>query len=180
MGSEFWRQPAKRLDREFRSMDAVRVERTSRYVAYRFPDGARIEVPTNVGPGNARTMLMRLQERYGVAARHTDGDPLGGTIVRDGIPTIDPDRVVMSRHATERFDQMNTQARLAAPEILHAIQYPETVRYSPANQSWMWVRGRIAVATSFDEDTGSTVIRTILWATAELWAQNPRPEQASA
>jgi hypothetical protein len=177
MGSKFFRHPAKMLDREFRAMGATRADRDSRAVTYRFPDGAYQSVPTNIGPANARGMLNELQYRYGPSQRRHEGDPLAGTMIRDDIPTVDTALIIMTKHATERFEQMSDQARLSTDEIRHCLQFPETVRYSPSHSSWMWVRGRIAVATTHAPDTGETIIRTVLWATEELWVNNPRPEK---
>lgn len=172
MGSEFFRQPAKRLDREFRSMGASRVESTSRNVVYRFPDGARVLVPTNIAPGNARAMLNDMQRRYGAP----DRDPLGHTERRHGAPDIDLNRLTASKHAMERFDLMRNQAGLTYQEMVMALRVPQRVLWSLVHERWLWVGDRIAVAAEVS-DRGEAVICTVLWTSRELWAQNPRPEQ---
>ncbi len=173
MGSEFWKQPAKRLDREFRSMGAARIQRTSAYVAYRFPDGARREVRTNIGPANARALLADIQAIYGGRAR----DPLGMTEKRHGAPDIDLTRLVASNHAQIRLTQMSHQAGLQMTEVLHALRIPNRVLWSEIHDSWLWVGERIAVAVSVDI-LGHATVRTILWTQQELWDANPRPEKA--
>lgn len=174
MGSEFFKQPAKRLDREFRAMGARRIDRTSAYVAYRFPDGARVEVPSNIGPSNARAFLSDMQRTYGGRAR----DPLGLTEKKHGAPVIDFDRLTASNHAQIRLAQMKKQAGLEFHEMLHALRIPERVLWSQLHDSWLWVGERIAVAASVDA-LGHATIRTILWTQQELWDANPRPEKAT-
>lgn len=173
MGSEYFKHPAKRLDREFRSMGAVRVERTSANVAYRFPDGARRLVPTNITAGKARLILQAMQDRYGF----TNIDPLGFTERRPGAPTIDLERLSTSEHARERFDLMRCQAGLTFQEILVALRAPARVLWATNHAAWLYVGDRIAVSADVDTE-GYACIRTVLWTSQELWDQNPRPEKA--
>ncbi len=156
-------------------MGATRESRTSDHVAYRFPDGARRLVPTNIAPGRARQMLAETQERYGTGRYRANTDPLRSAIEKPGAPVVDTARLALSRHARERFELMADQANLRALELRDAVQYPERVLWSPMHCSWLWVRGRIIVAVVIGDD-GAFVIRTLLWATEELWEQNPRPE----
>lgn len=172
MGSEFFKHPAKRLDREFRAMGATRVERTSANVSYRFPDGARRLVPTNITAGKARLILRSMQDRYGV----TNIDPLGFTERRPGAPVIDLERLSTSEHARERFDLMRRQAGLTFQEILIALRAPTRVLWATNHHAWLYVGDRIAVAATADT-TGHACIRTVLWTSQELWDQNPRPEK---
>lgn len=173
MGSAFWAQPAKRLDRELRDLGARRVEKTPDWVAYRMPDDARVTVPKNIGPGAARAMFARLQRAYdGCSA-----DPLRGATRRPGAPTIDLSRLVASKHAQIRFDLMRNQASLSYTEVLDALRIPERVLWSEPHDTWLWVRGRIAVAAGVDS-TGAATIVTLLWTTQELWDANPRPVHA--
>lgn len=174
MGSEFWKQPAKRLDREFRAMGATRVDRSSHAVSYRFSDGARREVPSNIGPANARSFLSDMQRIYGGHVR----DPLGMTERRPGIPDIDLTRLVASNHAQVRLTQMSHQAGLQMAEVLLALRIPHRVLWSSMHDSWLWVGERIAVAVSVDQ-TGFATVRTILWTQQEMWDANPRPEKAT-
>lgn len=175
MGSEYFKHPAKRLDREFRAMGAVRVQRTSATVAYRFPDGARREVPTNITAGKARLMLQSMQDRYGA----TNIDPLGFTERRPGAPVIDLERLSTSEHARERFDLMRRQAGLTFQEVLIALRAPARVLWATNHAAWLFVGDRIAVATHVDVE-GHACIRTVLWTSQELWDQNPRPEKVRA
>ena len=174
MGSEYWRRPTKRLEREFRGLGGAPQKRGSHGITYAFPDGAVHVIPPGVTPGKAREILQKVQARYGTKPDRTNADPLRSAVDRDGAPIIDVDRLSMSKHATARFELMTRQARLAAGEVADALRFPERVVWSPIHESWMWVRGRIIVAAIVDE-TEQTLIRTILWATEDLWEQNPRP-----
>lgn len=173
MGSEFWKQPAKRLDREFRGMGAVRSGRNAHAVRYRFPDGAQREVPSGIRPASARTLLGDMQRKYGTGRIR---DPLGGAVKRAGAPVIDLDKLVASGHAQIRFGQMEKQAGVVMSEVLHALRIPNRVLWSEPHGSWLWVGERIAVAASVG-DTGVATVRTILWTQQELWDANPRPEK---
>jgi hypothetical protein len=156
-------------------MGAVRIDRTALEVSCRFPDGARHNVPKNIRPGAAKVMLNRLRRMYD----RPWNDPLAGAEKRPGAPVIDLGRVVASKHAMERFDQMRRSGDLEYREVLVALKAPSKVLWHPGHDSWLWVGDRIAVAASITPN-GQAVIRTILWTTAELWADNPRPEKAQA
>lgn len=174
MGSDFYRQPTKTLEREFKALGGRPINRGGVGVHYSFPDGGVYLIPAGVGPGKARAILAGVQARYGTKDRRSVSDPLRSAVKRANPPTIDPQTVTMSRHATERLELMSSQTRLARSEVDDALVWPEQVMWSPLHESWMWVRGRVIVAAAINED-GSTVIRTILWATEDLWEQNPRP-----
>lgn len=176
MGSDFYRQPTKTLEREFKALGGRRMEKVGAGVRYRFPDGGVYLIPVGVGPGKARAILVGVQARYGTKDIRSSTDPLRSAVERANPPTIAPEALTMSRHATERFTLMASQVRLARAEVTDALLWPERVMWSPLHESWMWVRGRIIVAAAINED-GSTVIRTILWATEDLWEQNPRPSK---
>lgn len=169
MGSEFFRHPAKRLDKEFRRIGARRARQSSHAVLYTFADGAQRLVPRNIGPGTARLMLNEVQQLYKVGL-----SPLGRTEKRSGAPTIDFNNLCASAHALERFRLMQKQADLTHTEMMLAIRAPERVLWSPDHGSWLWVGDRIAVAITVT-DNGAAVIRTLLWTTRELWDSNPRP-----
>lgn len=171
MGSEYFKQPAKRLDREFRAMGARRGDRTPNANTYMFPDGAVLFVPRNVGPGGARAMLQRAREKYGSSPL----DPLSMAVHRPGAPTIDLNRMIATQHAMERFDLMRAQANLTYTELLEALRIPERVLWSERHGRWLWVRGRIAVVAGVHD--GNTTVVTILWTTQDLWDSNPRPKE---
>lgn len=170
MGSAFWAQPAKRLDRELRDMGARRAERNAISVAYRMPDGARIDVPKNIGPGAARVLLSRIQFEYG----HKRGVPLGDARKASRAPRIDLERLTASDHAKDRLRLMQRQGSVTFQEVLRALRLPERVLWSETHQSWLWVRDRLAVAV-WVAANGHATIGTIMWATADLWEANPRP-----
>lgn len=174
MGIDFTRQPTKTLEREFRLLGGRRLERSGHGVRYIFPDGGVFVIPAGVRPGNAKLILEGVQERYGTKDTRSRTDPLRSAVKRTGAPTIVVAHLAMSKHATDRFELMATQARLDRTEVHDALHYPEQVLWSPLHKSWLWVRGRIIVAVVPDEN-GMTIIRTILWATEDLWEQNPRP-----
>lgn len=180
MGSESWRQPAKRLDREFRAYGGTCMNRTpAGHAYYRFPDGAVHLIPPAVTAAKGRLILAAIRERYGRPDRRENGDPFRRSVERDGAPEIDVDRVTMSKHAGERFALMAKQAQLNPVEVSDALLFPERVLWSSANESWMWVRGRVVVAAVATDD-GRTLIKTLLWATEELWEQNPRTDEGPA
>ena len=179
MGSDFYRQPTKTLEREFRALGAKRHSKAGVGVRYIFPDGGIYLIPSGLGPGKARAILAGVQARYGTTDRRSRTDPLRSAVERPNPPTIVPEALTMSRHANERFELMSTQMRLVRAEVTDALLWPERVMWSPLHESWMWVRGRIIVAAAINDD-GSTVIRTILWATEDLWEQNPRPPKDDA
>lgn len=179
MGSDFFRQPTKRLEREFRALGGQRLGRAGIGTTYQFHDGGVFLIPEGVTPGKARSILAGVQARYGAKDVRSRTDPLRSAMKRDGAPPIDVAHLAMSKHATDRFELMASQARLQREEIAHALQFPEQVLWSPLHESWMWVRGRIIVAVACDEN-GMTIIRTILWATEDLWEQNPRPPKETS
>lgn len=78
-------------------------------------------------------------------------------------------------HFKERTRLMLGQG-LRRPEITDAILHPETVRINPATGRWIYCHGRIGVVVQPPEH-GVYVLITILWATDDLWEQNPRPER---
>lgn len=170
MGTQFWRQPAKRLDREFRAMGARRVEKTSVGVAYEFEDGSRRMVPANINAPRAREILSEAQRRYGARP----SDPLGDVTRRKGHPTVDLSKITATAHAQERLALMRDQDDLTYREILVALRAPSRVLWSDRHGSWLWVGDRVCVAASVTED-GTTIIRTLLWTSQELWEANPRP-----
>jgi len=174
MSSDFDRQPTKTLEREFKALGGRRLDSSRHGVRYRFPDGGVFVIPTGVRPGNAKLIHDTVQRRYGKTDRRSITDPLRSAVVRENPPTISPEALTMSRHANERFALMSSQVRLARAEVTDALLWPERIMWSPLHESWMWVRGRLIVAAAVNDD-GSTVIRTILWATEDLWEQNPRP-----
>jgi hypothetical protein len=178
MGSDFFRQPSKRLEREFRALGGERLERSGVGIRYVFPDGGVHLIPEGVSPGKARAILASVQDRYQSQTITSRTDPLRSAVKREGAPQIDPESLTMSRHATGRMELMTTQARLHPSEITDALLYPEQVLWSPIHESWMWVRGRIIVAVA-PNDFGVTIIRTIMWATEDLWEQNPRPKEGT-
>lgn len=85
--------------------------------------------------------------------------------------------LVASTHAQERLKLMQAQAGVTYEEVKLALLTPERVRYSERHGSWVWVRDRLAIPCH-DAD-GRFVISTILWATKELFDENPRPEKAT-
>lgn len=174
MGTDFTRQPTKTLEREFKALGGRRLDRSASGTGYVFPDGGVFVIPSRVRPGNAKLILESVLDRYGTKDTRSRTDPLRSAVKRTGAPTIVVGHLALSKHAADRFELMASQARLDRTEVHDALQYPEQVLWSPLHKSWLWVRGRIIVAVVPDEN-GTTVIRTILWATEDLWEQNPRP-----
>lgn len=156
------------IDKEFRHYGASR--RRERYgTTYTFPDGAVKFVNETVSRATAADLLAWVQRRYKPAR-----DVLGGVEAHTP-PVIDPNRIVLTDHARHRITLMENQAgRLRRRELADALLHPDRVRWSPEHGSWMWVGERIAVTAHVTD--GVTTIRTVLWATADLWDENPRPK----
>ncbi|WP_147251197.1 hypothetical protein [Microbacterium sp. H6] len=163
----------------FKSLGGRVLERAGHSVSYAFPDGGVFAIPAGVHAGNAKLIYDTVQARYGTKDTRSRTDPLRSAVKRAGAPAIAVGHLAMSKHANDRFELMAAQARLHQTEVRDALQFPEQVLWSPLHESWLWVRGRIIVAVVLDEN-GMTIIRTILWATEDLWEQNPRPPKEDA
>ncbi len=81
----------------------------------------------------------------------------------------------ISKHFTDRFDLMAEQENLTKEEIRAALTAP--ARVLRAGQRFAFERGRVVVICQVRDDTLCLI--TVLWATEDLWARNPRPERGS-
>lgn len=162
----------KRTTTALKSYGAVPSVREARGTVYLFPDGYRLYVYHQIDQKGSRALLSDVGARYG--RRHPQAWKAGVRV--SGAPNIDLERVVASDHAKERLRLMQSQRRVDLRDVLYALKLPERVLWAPRHNSWAWVRGDIAVPITFAAD-GSQVIRTVLWASEELWESNPRPEK---
>lgn len=174
--TDYFKHPAKRLDREFRGMGAIRIDRNARHVSYLFPDKAIHVLNNNIRQGAAKELLDTMRRRYGATVAR---DPLGYAEKRPGAPVLDFSKLIASKHAQIRLTQMQNQAGLEFQEVVLALRAPNRVLWSEIHESWLWVGERIAVAASVNI-LGEATIRTILWTQQELWDANPRPERVKA
>lgn len=140
---------------------------------WQFPDGAIIIVPHNVTHPQAVGFARQVRERYG-PTRSAEFSHLAS----GGAPRIDFERLSASEHAKGRLALMKRQAGVELREVLHCLRLPERVLWSDEHGSWLWVRDRLAVAVA--ESGDGFVITTVMWSTADLFVQHPRPEAARA
>lgn len=170
------KNPAKTLDKEFRAMGASR-QTVKNGVEYQFTDGCRRFVPHSIRNSAAVQILNDARNRYGNPNTHRSALGPAEKVKTYNRPNIDLENLVASDHAKERLTLMRRQVRdLTFAEILQAIRDPQRVMWSHPHRSWIWVGERIAVAVTITPE-GVSVIRTLLWATEQLWEDNPRPER---
>lgn len=168
------KDPRKLARRVFREYGAVVQEHNDHgSPVYLFPDGMRITVPSNALMGWVAAKCRDVEARYGKKA----GTQFGLLSTRPGKPHLDLERIIASAHAKQRLSTMRTQANITFGEVLMALRIPERVLWSPSHGSWLWVRGRLAVAIAEDGDT--FVITTVLWSSTELFEQHPRPKESA-
>jgi hypothetical protein len=158
------------LKTNLEQLGATVVDRDQFGCRWELPDGYRIHFPDTTKMGVAKLYLREVRDRLGRTSR-----PWEPGLKTSGHPTLDLEKVVASEHAKERLHLMQRQHPIDLRDVLYALKLPERVLWSPKHESWVWVRGDIAVPISFTP-SGSQVIRTVLWASEELWQSNPRPE----
>lgn len=159
--------PTKLARKELRSMGARFDGRHRESEHYLFPDGNRYTLRAGNSFAKITADLHRLRERYGWPAdTYTHG------VQKTGAPVMDIARLKVTKHAQDRWAQMCGQARLEMSELTLTLRAPTCVRWSPTHESWVWVRDRLAV--SVIEKDGRLLVKTVLWATAELWEAHPR------
>jgi hypothetical protein len=168
--SKIAKDARKFLKAHLETLGATVVDRDRFGCRWQLPDGYRVYVSDSVRMGTAKQYLREAQDRLG----RTSG-PWEPGLKTSGHPTLDLEKVVASEHAKERLHLMQRQHPIDLRDVLYALKLPERVLWSPKHESWAWVRGDIAVPISFTP-SGSQVIRTVLWASEELWQSNPRPE----
>lgn len=163
------KDPRKYVRSQFENMGAVINNRTNYGVQYKLPDGYLLHVPNRVLMPAAKTYVREARE-------HCTNKQWRPGVKASGHPELDLELVVASDHAKERLRLMQSQRRIDMRDVLYAMKIPEKVLWSPKHATWVWVRGDIAVPVSFTPQ-GAQVIRTILWASDDLWESNPRPEK---
>jgi len=142
-------------------------------VDWHLPDGYVFRLDDDLPAVKCMHEAGRLRKRYGIETGWTPGDH------RSGKPVLDLERLTASQHAKDRLALMQSQAKVTFEDILLALRAPERVTWSEIHDSWIWVRDELAIPVSFD-DSGFGTIRTVLWASQELFEQNPRPESRTA
>lgn len=163
---------ARWVGKELRKLGATsQTERTG--TSYWFPDGARRFVEDRIQFPAALDLLRGMQARYGRQDRALRAPKATGA------QPVDLAHTSATDHAKERLRLMQNQAGVTFLEVTMALTCPVRTRWAEEHGSWIWEGDRIAVAAQQSDD-GHTRITTILWTRPELWAANPRPEQARA
>ncbi|MDM4761924.1 hypothetical protein QT381_02755 [Galbitalea sp. SE-J8] len=152
------------------------VERRDKYgVLFRRPNGTCVTVHFDISERDAAILVRDSRKLCGLppAMRRTQD------IAEAERPVLDLTRLTASTHAQIRLRQMRVQSDIPGEEIIGTLRRPTRVGYSTRHESWLWVGRRIALAMAVDE-SGASVIKTVLWASEELWAAHPRPEKRTA
>lgn len=164
-----FKDPRKLIRHDFQSKGAEVTKVSKHGREWLFPDGYRIWIPEDISWSQAGRLVVetrvhgqRRQELF--------------TNRRSGKPRLDLNRVTASTHAQERLAQMRAQSPISWTELLHTLRIPLRVAWSDLHESWIWVGERVALPVYVRED-GSAVIKTVLWATEELWRANPRKDE---
>ncbi|MGX9346599.1 hypothetical protein [Microbacterium sp. KNMS] len=167
----------KDIEKFFRQLGGRRGRRERDGTVWVFPDGAAKFVRDSE-PGLAASRAMQwAAERYGQPAPAYEP---GERVRRREAPVLDLERVVASEHAKERMALMRRQdGRATFRDLMATLACPVRVVWSETHGSWVWVGGRLAVPVRVRAD-GSAVILSVLWATGDLWAENPRPERVAS
>lgn len=157
----------KMLSKELHKLGATS-QRQRHGTVFTFPDGANRFVESNIRFAAATALLGTLRETYRTR-------PVLSGREAHTPPVINDRDLTVTQHAAERIRLMRSQpARMRPEEVVQALMRPDSVRWHDGHQSWMWVGERVAVAASVTD--GHTQIRTVMWSTEVLWAENPRPE----
>ncbi|QPZ39734.1 hypothetical protein [Paramicrobacterium chengjingii] len=164
------KHPRKYAEKTFREYGGTRVGSNGHGDIWRFPDGWQMVLPERAGAGHLVGLVREARERYGVAPDHHLGRR------EKHAPRLDFDRLSASAHAKERLALMTAQAGVTAHDMLHALQLPERVMFDEKYDSWVWVRGVLAIPVAVCPD-GFAVIKSVLWADQGLYEEFPR-EQA--
>lgn len=165
------RTQRKDVEKLFRKLGATRAYRTDHSTVWEFPDGARHEVRAGISGTHASKLMRDVQDRYGKVQTSVASWPR----VEDA-PTVDLTRLVASTHAKERLELMSRQSDEATfAELTRCITHPRRVVQTPGRGNLVWVGESLAVPLDCTDD-GAIVIPTVLWATADRYEDNPRPE----
>lgn len=167
----------KDIEKFFRQVGGRRGRRERGGTEWLFPDGAAKFVRDSEPGTSASRMMQWAVERYG----HPTATFIPGERVkRSEVPTLELERVVASEHAKERMALMQRQdGRASFRDLMETLACPVRVQWSEVHGSYVWVGARLAVPVRVRFD-GSAVILSVLWATGELWSENPRPERAAS
>ena len=166
--------PKKQLAKLIRDYGGSVAQRNRMGITYAMPDGAAVYVSEALTHPQMVDHRRALHRRYGVLP----GSGSSSRVHRSGQPILDLERVTASDHAKIRLGQMKRQAGVDLREVLHCLRLPERVLWSEEHGSWLWVRDRLAVAVA--ESGDGFVITTVMWSSADLFVQHPRPEAARA
>lgn len=139
----------------------------SNQLTFRMPDGSTWYCSRS-------TSLARVREVVSFwKARARRSDYLGQYLPATDPPKLGGYRLCRTQHFTDRCDLMIDQGMTVA-EVHAALMVPDQV-LAGVGDRFLYCSGRIAVVIEVDEVATAV---TCLWATNELWEQNPRADRA--
>lgn len=164
-------KPMKFAKKELTKLGCVVEDENDRRIEFRLRDGSGWHCSNRTQMQTVRAVVARVRRGY----RYETGECLTIYPEAVGAPRLDAGNYHASDHLRSRVALMRGQGLLTA-ELTGALLAPESVRYSERTDRWIYCAGRIGVVVEKPEH-GVFPLVTVLWATDELWAENPRPER---
>lgn len=155
------KDPVKFARKELPRWGAVVASDWGRSILFDMPFGGRLLV-------EHRTPMSKIVEI--VASFREKLNPLIGYVPERDVRPLGV-KPSVSKHFMERFDLMREQEDLTPDEVHTALSNPS--RVYRAGRRLAFERGRVVVIVHQHQE-GCRLI-TVLWASEELWARNPRP-----
>ena len=143
----------------------------ARSVIIRLSDGTNFTVSTRTQMQTIRRVIDRERRAF----RGETGETLAVHPECETYPKMQDAEHFATAHFSSRLKLMRRQG-LDPSEVTGALLEPEIVRRHKSNGRWIYCAGRVGVVVAPPEH-GVYSLVTLLWATDELWAQNPRPER---
>lgn len=143
------------------------VKKSPHHLVFRLLNGAEWTVHTSTSVQRAREVV-EAQRR--LSANLAD-DALTRSVSTHSAPMLKAYDYDATTHFKGRLALMREQG-LKYPEVVAALLDPDETRVGD-NGRWLYVKGRVAVVVDQPRD-GKYPLITILWATRELYAMNPR------
>lgn len=154
--------------KELQRVGSSLVYEGSNQLTFRMPDGSTWYCDGSTSLARVREVVSRWKAR----ARRSE-------YLGQYLPAVDPPklggyRLCRTQHFTDRCDLMMDQG-LKVAEVHAALLMPDQV-LAGAGGRYLYCSGRIAVVVEVGEVATAV---TCLWATHELWEQNPRADRAA-
>lgn len=158
--------------RELRKLGCRLISEGARTLHFELANGKLWVCHTGTTLATVRSVV----ESQRLTQRFATGEFLLRYPATSSAPILTAGDFAATTHFKSRLSLMRGQG-LKYPEVVSALLAPVTVRRSPTG-NLLYCAGRVAVVV----DPGGGVFRlvTVLWATDELWAANPRPEVEAA